>query len=186
MHHLGSLIKRIDGVLGKGNLDKETFVDLYMQFELYLKRIKNLTGISPDFASYRIEIIQPQTEGELKQVLSIVRNALATLQENYEHELAVAQAGATNNTATANAQATASVQITISQAVEAVDADPGLSDRQKAELRELLAKAKGAAAKGDKGLFARIGSKIIEGVEQAAPSLIAKALEFLASQATGL
>lgn len=121
MHHLGSLIKRIDGVLGKGNLDKETFVDLYMQFELYLKRIKDLTGISPDFVSYRIEIIQPQTEGELKQVLSIARNALATLQENYDHELAVAQAGAANNVATADAQATASVQVKISQTVEALE-----------------------------------------------------------------
>ena len=84
------------------------------------------------------------------------------------------------------ATATASATVTISQAIDAVDADPGLREEQKAELQSLLTQAKGAVAKGDKGFFARIGSKIMEGVEQAAPALIAKVLEFLASQATGL
>lgn len=85
-----------------------------------------------------------------------------------------------------NATATANATVTISQVIDAVDADPGLSDEQKAELQSLLTQAKGAVAKGDKGLFAHIGSKIMEKVEQAAPALIVKVLEFLVSQATGL
>lgn len=147
MHHLGSLIKRIDGVLKSDNLNEETFVDLYMQFALYLKRIKNLTGISPDFVLYRIELIQPQTEGEFKQVLSTARNALATLQESYEHELAVAQAGAANNVATASAHATASAQVTISQTFEALESCQLTDD----ELSKLKAAVKDLEAAREKG-----------------------------------
>ncbi len=88
--------------------------------------------------------------------------------------------------ASSSSTATANATVTISQAIEAVDADPALSDEQKAELQNLLIQAKGAVAKGDKGLFARIGSKIMEGVEKAAPELIVKVLWFLVSQAAGL
>ena len=80
---------------------------------------------------------------------------------------------------------TSAVTVTVSQICDAVDADPGLGEEQKAELQELLAKAKGAAAKGDSGLFARIGSKVMEGVEKATPSLVVKVLEFLLGLATG-
>ncbi len=123
-----------------------------------------------------------------------LRGKLAVYRDEREHELEVARLNAdaagtslsVSNSNSSVATATANAAVTISQAIDAVDADPGLSEEQKAELQNLLTQAKGAVAKGDTGLFARIGSKIMEGVEQAAPALIAKVLEFLASQATGL
>ena len=84
-----------------------------------------------------------------------------------------------------SALSTSAVAVTVSQICDAVDADPGLSEEQKAELQELLVQAKGAAAKGDSSLFARIGSKVMEGVEKATPSLVVKVLEFLLGLATG-
>ncbi len=80
---------------------------------------------------------------------------------------------------------TSAITVTVSQVCDAVDADPGLSEEQKAELQELLVQAKGAAAKGDSGLFSRIGSKVMEGVEKATPGLVVKVLEFLLGLATG-
>ena len=150
----------------------------------------------PNISSYREGADGPYSVDDIK----MLRWKLSVYRDESEHELTIAKLnaaarGATvviknvgNNSSIAHADstATANAAVTISQAIDAVDADPGLSEEQKAELQNLLAQAKGAVAKGDKGLFARIGSKIMEGVEQAAPALIAKVLEFLASQATGL
>lgn len=136
------------------------------------------------------------TEGDARHDVEILIGKMKGVQEMRSHEervaeLNAAQRGATVviqdvGNATSSSTATAASTVTISQAIDAVDADPELSVEQKIELQSLLVQAKGAAAKGDKGLFARMGSKIMEGVEKAAPPLIVKVLEFLVSQAVGL
>lgn len=150
----------------------------------------------PNISNYREDPTGPYSVDDIK----MLRGRLSVYRDEREHELTIAKLnaaarGATvviknvgNNSSVAHAgsAATATATTTISQAIDAVDADPGLSEEQKAELQSLLTQAKGAVAKDDKGLFARIGSKVMEGVEQATPALIAKVLEFLASQATGL
>ena len=134
------------------------------------------------------------TDDDARKDVERIVAKMKVLRDEKEHDLEVARLNAAaagvsvavDNSNSNVATATASATVTISQAIDAVDADPGLREEQKAELQSLLTQAKGAVAKGDKGFFARIGSKIMEGVEQAAPALIAKVLEFLASQATGL
>lgn len=135
-------------------------------------------------------------EDDARHDVEILIGKMKGVQERRAHEervaeLNAAQRGATViiqdvGNATSSSTATAILTVTISQAIEAVDADPELSDEQKNELQNLLTQAKGAMTKGDKGLFARIGSKIMEGVEKAAPQLTVKVLEFLVSQAVGL
>ncbi|MBM6784445.1 hypothetical protein H6A08_08785 [Enorma massiliensis] len=138
----------------------------------------------------------PYTDGDARRDVEILVSKMKVLRDEKAHEMAIAKLNAAAKGATiiiqdvgnasSNSTATANATVTISQAIEAVDADPALSDEQKAELQNLLIQAKGAVAKGDKGLFARIGSKIMEGVEKAAPELIVKVLGFLVSQAAGL
>lgn len=91
-----------------------------------------------------------------------------------------------SNTASSESNASASSTVSLSQVSKAVEDDRALSDEQKAEIQIMLAEAKSAAVKGDKGLFARTGSKILGAVEQAAPTLIVKVLEFLVSQAAAI
>lgn len=91
-----------------------------------------------------------------------------------------------SNVVSSESRATASSIVSISQVIKAVEDDPCLSENQKTEIQLMLAEAKSAATKGDKGLFAKAGSKILGAVEQATPALIVKVLEFLVSQATGL
>lgn len=136
------------------------------------------------------------TDGDARHDVEILIGKMKSVQERRAHEervaeLNAAQRGATVviqdvGNATSSSTATAASTMTISQAIEAVDADSVLSDEQKAELQNLLTQVKVSVAKGDKGLFARIGSKIMECVERAEPALIVKVLEFLVSQATGL
>ena len=130
------------------------------------------------------------TEDDARHDVEILIGKMKGVQERRAHEervaeLNAAQRGATViiqdvGNATSSSTATAILTVTISQAIEAVDADPELSDEQKNELQNLLTQAKGAMTKGDKG------SKIMEGVEKAAPQLTVKVLEFLVTQAVGL
>lgn len=133
------------------------------------------------------------TDGDARRDVEVLVAKMRALRDRREHELEVAKLNAAARGATvilsdvgnSRSEASAVVSVTISQVSEAVDAEPGLTDAQKSELQELLAQAKGAAARGDRGLFSRIGSKLMEGVEKATPGLIVKVLEFLLGLATG-
>lgn len=122
----------------------------------------------------------------VKRIKGWLRCNMATLTGSPSTNVSANLSNVGNSSSTSNAIASASNAVTISQAIEAVENDPSLTDEQKAKIQMLLAEAKSAATKGDKGLFAKAGSKILGAVEQAAPALIVKVLEFLVSQATGL
>ena len=145
--------------------------------------------VIPKISYYRGGLPGPYTVEDIKQL----RGKIAVYRDEKDHELEIAKLNAAARGATVilsdvgNSKAEASVvaRVTISQAFDAVDADPDLSEEQKAELQGLLAQAKGAAAKGDGDLFARIGSKVMESVEKATPGLVVKVLEFLLGLAMG-
>ena len=145
--------------------------------------------VIPKIIYYRGGLPGPYTVEDIKQL----RGKIAVYRDEKDHELEIAKLNAAARGATvilsdvgnSRAEASAAARVTISQAFDAVDADPGLSEEQKAELQGLLAQAKGAAAKGDGGLFTRIGSKVMEGVEKATPGLVVKVLEFLLGLAMG-
>lgn len=134
------------------------------------------------------------TDADARRDVAILVAKMRALRDRRNHELDVAKLNAAAKGATiilsdvgnSRAEASAAASVTISQASAAVDAEPGLTDEQKAELQELLAQAKGAAARGDSGLFSHIGSKLMEGVEKATPNLVVKMLEFLLSLAIGV
>lgn len=189
MSTVDEFIARCDEVIAHPeDFDQRMLADLSKEI------CASFNHVIPHISSYRGMHINGEVPPYTVQDIRKLRGKLAVYRDEEERKLEVARLNAAaanvkvdvdnsnSNAATANANAT----VTVSQAIDAVDADPGLSEEQKAELQSLLTQAKGAVAKGDKGLFARIGSKILEGVEQAAPALIVKALEFLASQATGL
>lgn len=154
-------------------------------FNPFIAHISNYRGANPS-STYSVADIKK------------LRGKLAVYRDEKRHELEIARLNAAqrgaivnisdvgNSSSISNSAASASNMVTISQAIEAVENDPSLTDEQKAEIQMMLAEAKSAAARGDKGLFARAGSRILGTIEQAAPALIVKVLEFLVSQATGL
>lgn len=154
-------------------------------FNPFIAHISNYRGANPS-STYSVADIKK------------LRGKLAVYRDERQHELEIARLNAAqrgaivnisdvgNSSSISNSAASASNTVTISQAIEAVENDPSLTDEQKAEIQMMLAEAKSAAAKGDKGLFARAGSRILGTIEQAAPALIVKVLEFLVSQAIGL
>lgn len=191
MSTVDEFIARCDEVIARPeDFDQRMLADLSKEI------CASFNHVIPHISRYRGMHINGEVPPYTAQDIRKLRGKLAVYRDEKEHELEVARLNAaaagvnvavdnsSSNVATATANAT--VTVTVSQAIEAVDADPVLSDEQKAEVQNLLTQAKGAVAKGDKGLFARIGSKILEGVEQAAPALIVKVLDFLVFQATGL
>ena len=135
-------------------------------------------------ATGAISYLSHKTTNGVRQIRGWLICNMATISGSPSASVSANLSNVGNSTATAKSVATNTV--TISQAIEAVDEDESLSDEQKSEIQKLLVDAKIAASKKDKSLFASIGSKLLKAVEQAAPTLIVKALEFLASQAMGL
>lgn len=79
---------------------------------------------------------------------------------------------------TSNASLDADIEI-----VNLIYADSNLSSEEKDALRSLLKDAESDEAKYNSGVFARIGSKIMEGVENATPGVVSGAIGYLASLA---
>lgn len=189
MSTVDEFIARCDEVIAHPeDFDQRMLADLSKEI------CASFNHVIPHISRFRGMHINGEVPPYTAQDIRKLRGKLAVYRDEMDHKLEIARLNAAaagvnvsvDNSSSSVATATANATITISQAIDAVDSDPGLSDEQKAELQSLLTQAKGAVAKGDKGLFARIGSKIMEGVEQAAPALIMKVLEFLVSQATGL
>lgn len=189
MSTVDDFIARCDEIISRPkDLDQRMLADLSSEI------CASFNHVIPNISRYRgMHIdgkVPPYTVNDIRKL----RGKLAVYRDERNHELEVAKLNAAaagvnvsvDNSSSSVATANATATVTVAQAIDAVDADPALSDEQKAELQNLLTQAKGAVAKGDKGLFARIGSKIMEGVEKAAPALIVKVLGFLVSQAAGL
>ena len=82
-------------------------------------------------------------------------------------------------------ESSSSVHMSISQVFESVERDSGLTDEEKAELQSLLVEAKKTAASKDSGAFAKIGAKIMEGVEKATPGVVSGVFTSLALKFLG-
>lgn len=141
---------------------------------------------------------KPYSASDAALDIRVLAGKLRAHRDNLDHEIEIerlraAQRGATivlsdvgNSSSTSSASASASAEVTLPQVMERVESDHGLSDEQKSELEALLAQAKDAATKKDKGLFARASEAIMGKVADAAPKLILELLKFLATQAMGL
>ncbi len=141
---------------------------------------------------------KPYGDADAALDIRVLAGKLRAHRDSLDHELEIerlraAQRGATivlsdvgNSSSTSSASASASAEVALPQVIERVESDHGLSDEQKSELEALLAQAKEAATKKDKGLFARASEAIMGKVADAAPTLILELLKFLATQAMGL
>lgn len=155
-------------------------------FNPFIANISNYRGTNPP-STY--------TTQDIKKL----RGKLAVYRDEKSHDLDIAklnaaQRGATviigdignsnfTSNATANSSARVDASMSISQVFESVERDSSLTDEEKAELQSLLAEAKKTATSKDSGAFARIGAKIMEGAEKAAPRVVSDALGYLASLA---
>lgn len=174
-----ALVKEIVGVFASRIPDIKSGLDRYRQ------RIWSPGVPTPQIDDRRdLEVLRKKLELYREELIEAEGSRQAAPSTGQVSVYVENSANQTTN-ASPSAHATSSASVTISQVSDAVDADPDLSEEQKAELQGLLAQAKGAAARGDSGLFARIGSKVMEGVEKAAPGLVVKVLEFLLGLATG-
>lgn len=82
-----------------------------------------------------------------------------------------------------SARATAESHVSIYQVFDLIDSDEDLSEEDKAALQSLLTEAKKEAVGKDSGAFARIGAKVMEGIENATPGVVSGAISYLASLA---
>lgn len=171
------LVKEIVGVFASRIPDIKSGLDRYQQRVWFsdisqpqIDNTRDLRVLCKKLELYREDLVEGKTgnrEGDVAGQVSVYVDNSAT------------------QTTTAKSSACATVSVTMSEAIEAVDADPKLTEEQKAELQMLLAQAKGAATKRDGGSFAGISSKIMSALATATPGLIVKLLEFLLGLATG-
>ena len=174
-----ALVKEIVGVFASRIPDIKSSLDRYRQ------RIWSSGMPTPQIDDRRdLEVLRKKLELYREELIEAEGSRQAAPSTGQVSIYVENSANQTTN-ASPSAHATSSAAVTISQVSDAVDADPSLSEEQKAELQGLLAQAKGAAARGDSGLFARIGSKVMEGVEKATPGLVVKVIEFLLGLAAG-
>lgn len=141
---------------------------------------------------------KPYGDADAALDIRVLAGKLRAHRDSLDHELEIerlraAQRGATivlsdvgNSSSMSSSEAKATVEVTLSQTIDAVEKDQGLSEKQKSELESLLAQAKDAATKGDKGFFARAGEAIMGKVADATPDLIHAVLKFLLSLSMGL
>lgn len=126
----------------------------------------------------------------------ILYGKLKHYRDEKEHELEIAKLNAAgrganvvikdigNSSATAISKSTSTTVVSLSQIIDLIDSDDFLTDEKKAELQSMIANAKKEATKKDSSAFARIGAKVIEGLENATPAVVSGALGFLYSLAS--
>lgn len=193
-----SYISQIDEALS-GQLDNQAKTSLVKDIVGVFGQ--HISGIKSGLDCYRARImydgtLESQTDGT--HDLKLLRDKLCLYREDLTEDEGDNQSSSServsvyvDNSASqtvntnSSSSSSSSVGITISQAIDAVESDPCLSEEQKAELQGLLTQAKGAAAKKDKGAFSRISSKIMDALAAATPGLIMKLLEFLIGQVAG-
>lgn len=113
--------------------------------------------------------------------ISTMRTTLRAYKDHLDNEIELARAKASSITAQATSTAVASVSV--NQVFDLIDADDSLSEEDKATIQSLLMEAKKNAVKEDSGAFAKIGARILEGIEKATPGVVSGALGWLASLA---
>ena len=86
------------------------------------------------------------------------------------------------NSSSSSSESSASVSI--NQVFDLIDSDASLTEEEKLELQSLLIDAKKKASEKNTGAFAEIGSKILEGVANATPTVVSGAINFLSSLAS--
>lgn len=176
MTHLDEMIARCEEAIGNPD-DQNARFNLLADYALgYQKVIQEESGASLDERMLRIgDKVDDAT-------IRSMRTLLVTHKERFDRKMRLAEAGGSRITAKATSMAT--VSVSISQVFDLIDADSVLSEEAKATIQSLLADAKKEAVKKDCGAFAKIGAKIMEGVEKATPGVVSGVISFLASLAT--
>lgn len=174
MDQLSEMITRCTYVLENPD-DKEARKMLVNDYAAaYEIPIAKYTGIRMGLRGAGAEKFEDST-------ISMMKTSLRAYKEHLDHERELARASSPNVTAKATSTAVASVSV--GQVVDLIERDGELTDDEKAALRSLLFEAKEEARKKSSGAFARIGAKIMEGVENAAPGVVSGAIGYLASLA---
>lgn len=174
MDQLSEMISRCSHVLENPD-DKEARKLLVSDYVIaYEMPIAKHTGIPIGLRRADPETVEDST-------IAMMRTSLRAYKEHLDHESELARASSPNVTAQATSTAIASASI--SQVFDLIDEDGGLTDEEKAELQSLLTEAKKEAVGNDSGAFARIGAKIMEGVENATPGVVSGVIGYLASLA---
>lgn len=174
MSQLDEMIARCRHVLDNPD-DKEARTHLVNDYVVaYEIPIAKHTGT-------RIGLTGADPEQVEDTTIAMMETALRAHKEYLDNELELARANASSVTAQATSTAVASVSI--NQVFDLIDADGGLSEEDKAMIQSLLTEAKKKAIKKDSGAFAKIGARVLEGVERATPSVVSSALGYLTSLA---
>ncbi len=71
----------------------------------------------------------------------------------------------------------------VTNVLGSIEADAKLSEDEKKMLGALLAEVEDEAKQGGSGAFARIGARVLKGIENATPGVVAKTIGYLASVA---
>ncbi|MEF2593293.1 MAG: hypothetical protein U0M51_01950 [Eggerthellaceae bacterium] len=174
MDQLNEMITRCERVLANPS-DKKALTCLVNDYvAAYEVNIAKYTG-------FLIGLRKRDPESVDDSTISMMKASLRAYKEHLDHESELARASSSNVTAQATSTAVASVSV--GQVVDLIERDGELTDDEKAALRSLLFEAKEEARKKSSGAFARIGAKIMEGVENATPGVVSGAIGYLASLA---
>lgn len=174
MDQLSEMITRCSHVLENPD-DKEARKLLVSDYVIaYEMPIAKHTGIPIGLRRADPETVEDST-------IAMMRTSLRAYKEHLDHESELARASSPN--VTAQATSTAVVSVSVGQVVDLIERDGELTDDEKTALRSLLFEAKEEACKKSSGAFARIGAKIMEGIENATPGVVSGAIGYLASLA---
>lgn len=175
MGQLENMIIRCDRVLENPD-DKEARMQLVNDYVIaYEMPVSKFTGLA-------IGLRGADRNNVSDSAVSMIKTSLVAYKEHLDYELELAKANGPSVTAQATSSSFA--QVSMSQVIDMIEGDDGISEEAKADLQSLLAHAKKEAVKKDSGAFARIGAKVLEGVENATPGVVSGAIGILASMAS--
>ena len=136
---------------------------------------------SDDYTDYRGDLEKLKGKLEWHMVREGMQRAASSPSESAPSvRVEVNPTVSASSSSNADAAATSN---SVTNVLWSIEADAKLSEDEKEMLKALLAEVEDEARRGESGAFARIGAKVLKGIENATPGVVAKTIGYLASVA---